>query len=148
MVKCATKVSRLYAKSAVSESSITLARLNLTYKPLGMSPSTWHTFSSCSCMATKHCLRYLIVAQILSSVMVFQSQKNGEKSSLNLKDHNLVRGQKFFRQCFVDVPFFICSSFSCYSKFHAKVRPSVWRSLFCIKLKVTEKGPLCPCGVF
>ena len=83
LVKCATKVARFYRvsiqsctkKSAVSESSITLARLNLTFLPLEL--FTWnlaHLFSLR--MTTKLASKFLFLPTGL--VMVFQSRKIGK----------------------------------------------------------------------
>ena len=77
-----TFYTKLSTKSAVSESSITLERLNLTFLPLGL--SLWnlaHLFIMF--MATKIASKFLILPRDL--VMVFLSRKNRVKSSLNFE---------------------------------------------------------------
>ena len=75
--------TKLFTKSAVSESSIALGRLNLTFLSLGL--SLWnlaHLFIMF--MATKRCLRFFNFC-LGTQLWLFQSRKNGVKSSVNFE---------------------------------------------------------------
>ena len=127
--------TKLYTKSAVSESSITLGRLNLTFF------TAWTIFMKLGTLV-HHVPGYKTLTQIFlilpgDLVMVFQSRKNAVKSSRNFERSYLVARHKLknLRQHFVDLPFFL----------HSAKTISVYRNCFCLsqkKLNSTERGAL------
>ena len=96
-------------KSALSESSIALGRLNLTFYRLDYLYESWHTCSSCSWLQNLPQIFKILPRDL---VMVFQSRNNGVKSSLNFEKiitKSLGKNLKYLRQYFDDLPFFFHS---------------------------------------
>ena len=85
--------TKLYTKSAVSESSIALARLNLTFQRLGLFHDIWHTCSTCSWLQND-ASDFLMFAQGLSYGLSKLKKKKRVKLSLNFERSQLRPGAK------------------------------------------------------